>query len=100
MFDHFDTQQQPEETKEFQDYTDHQEWLEIIENLDNETKKDISQTDQLPSARELRQDSIPTEADLMVDKVGRAGDESRIDALADFYQKQLENKTEKSAFLA
>ena len=99
MFDHFDTQRQPEETKEFQDYIDNQEYLSTIENLDDEAKKDISQTGQL-SARELRQDSIPAEADLMTDKVGRAGDESRIDALADFYQEQLENKTEKSAFLA
>lgn len=95
MFDHFDTQQQPEETKEFQDYIDNQEYLSTIENLDDEAKKGISL-----SARELRQDSIPSEADLMTDKIGRAGDESRIDALADFYQEQLENKTEKSAFLA
>ena len=50
------------------------------------------------SAREVRQDSIPTEADLMCEKVGRAGDESRIEALTEFYQVQLENKTEESAF--
>ena len=52
------------------------------------------------SARERRQDSVPTQADLMCDKIGRAGDESRIQALASFYQEQLENKTEKSAFLS
>jgi len=52
------------------------------------------------SAREQRQDSIPTQADLMRDKVGRAGDKSRIEALAIFYQEQLKNKTEQSAFLS
>ena len=41
---------------------------------------------------------IPTEADLMQNKVGRAGDESRIVALTEFYQKQLEKNSEQSAF--
>jgi hypothetical protein len=50
-------------------------------------------------ARELHQDMVPVEADLMVDKTGRAGDESRIVALARFYQNQIKDKTEKSAFL-
>ena len=49
-------------------------------------------------AREIQQDMIPAEADLMVNKVGRAGDESRIEELCRFYEKQIENKTEKSAF--
>ena len=49
-------------------------------------------------ARELRQDMIPTKADLMQNKVGRAGDESRIVALTEFYQKQLEKNSEQSAF--
>jgi len=51
------------------------------------------------TSRELRQDMIPTEADLMKEKVGRPGDQSRIKALARFYQRQSEGTSEKSPFL-
>ncbi len=51
------------------------------------------------TTRELRQEMIPAEADLMKEKVGRPGDLSRIEALARFYQRQSEGKSEKSPFL-
>ena len=49
--------------------------------------------------RELRQEMLPAEADLMKEKVGRPGDLSRIEALARFYQRQSEGKSENSPFL-
>ena len=51
------------------------------------------------TSRELRQEMIPAEADLMKEKIGRPGDLSRIEALARFYQRQSEEKSEKSPFL-
>ena len=42
---------------------------------------------------------IPEEADLMREKVGQPGDELRIQALAEFYGKQSEEKSEESPFL-
>ena len=50
------------------------------------------------SARKIRQEMIPEEADLMRDKVGQPGDELRIQALAEFYGKQSEEKSEESPF--
>ena len=47
------------------------------------------------SAREHRIDMTPEEADLMIDKVGRAGSLERVAALAEHYQ----TKEEKSPFL-
>ena len=45
MFDHFDTQIQPEETKECQDYLDHQEYLSTINGLDDEAKVEMDEID-------------------------------------------------------
>jgi len=45
MFDHFDTQVQPEETKECQDYLDHQEYLSTINGLDDEAKAEMDEID-------------------------------------------------------
>ena len=50
-------------------------------------------------ARKERQEMIPEEADLMREKVGQPGDELRIQALAEFYGKQSEEKSEESPFL-
>jgi|TARA_R110002110_G_scaffold285273_1_gene499527 hypothetical protein len=47
------------------------------------------------SAREHRIDMTPEEADLMIDKVGRAGSLERVAALVEHYQ----TKEEKSPFL-
>ena len=47
------------------------------------------------SARDHRIDMTPLEADLMIDKVGRAGSLERVAALAEHYQ----TKEEKSPFL-
>ena len=46
----------------------------------------------------MRQEMIPEEADLMRKKVGQPGDELRIQALAEFYGEQSENKSEESPF--
>ena len=43
------------------------------------------------SAREHRIDMTPEEADLMIDKVGRAGSLERVAALAEHYQTKEEN---------
>ena len=51
------------------------------------------------SARKVRQEMIPEEADLMREKVGQPGDELRIQALAEFYGKQSQEKSEESPFL-
>ena len=51
------------------------------------------------TTRELRQEMIPAEADLMKEKVGRPGDQSRIEALVRFYQRQSEGTSEKSPFI-
>ena len=45
MFDQFDTQIQPEETKECQDYLDHQEYLSTINGLDDEAKAEMDEID-------------------------------------------------------
>ena len=45
MFDQFDTQVQPEETKECQDYLDHQEYLSTINGLDDEAKAEMDEID-------------------------------------------------------
>ena len=50
------------------------------------------------TARKVRQEMIPEEADLMRNKVGQPGDELRIQALAEFYGKQSEEKSEESPF--
>ena len=42
MIDHFNTQIQPEETKEYQDYLDHQEYLSTIDRLDDKAKADMA----------------------------------------------------------
>ena len=47
----------------------------------------------------MRQEMIPQEADLMKEKVGQPGDESRIQALTQFYGKQSQEKSEESPFL-
>lgn len=47
------------------------------------------------TARDHRIDMTPLEADLMIDKVGRAGSLERVSALAEHYQ----TKEEKSPFL-
>ena len=46
------------------------------------------------AARELAMDMVPAEADLMIDKVGRAGSLERVEALVKHYQ----NTEEKSPF--
>ena len=70
----------------------------------DETGNDLWEFRAIPKkrkpAREIQQDMTPAEADLMIDKVGRAGDESRIEELCRFYQNQIKDKTEKSAFLS
>ena len=45
MFDHFDTQVQPEETKECQDYLDHQEYLSTSDRLDDKAKVEMGEID-------------------------------------------------------
>lgn len=45
MFDQFDTQIQPEETKEYQDYLDHQEYLSTINGLDCMAKRSLINVD-------------------------------------------------------
>ena len=47
MIDHFDTQIQPEETRECQDYLDHQEYLSTINRLDDEAKADMARVELL-----------------------------------------------------
>ncbi len=45
MFDQFDTQVQPEETKGCQEYLDYQEYLSMINGLDDEAKAEMDEID-------------------------------------------------------
>jgi len=53
MFDHFDTQIQPEETKECQDYLDHQEYLSTINGLDDEAKAVMAKVELVAAKMEM-----------------------------------------------
>ena len=52
MIDHFDTQIQPEETKECQDYLDQQEYLSTIDRLDDEAKADMARVELIAAKME------------------------------------------------
>ena len=64
----------------------------------NEQGSDLWEFRKVPqkrsAARELAMDMVPAEADLMIDKVGRAGSLERVEALVKHYQ----NTEEKSPF--